>query len=396
VPQGGNTGLVGGSIPVFDEVILSTARMNQIISFDEVSGILVCEAGCVLENLDNYLAERGFMMPLDLGAKGSCHIGGNASTNAGGLRYIRYGSLHGNILGLEAVLADGTVLDCLNTLRKDNTGYDLKQLFIGGEGTLGLITKLAILVPRRPAAMNVSLFGVKDFESVQRTFVEARIQLGEILSAVEFVDRRALEMVVEHTPGDGSKMPLDDEYPFYVLIETSGSNADHDQEKLDGFLESVMGDGIVHDGVVAQDDTQMSALWQLREGVGPACGQAGLVYKYDISLPIAKMYEIVEVMRERLADHDAIVVGYGHLGDSNLHLNVTVPTHDAAVLAELEPFVFDWTHEARGSISAEHGVGQCKNKYLPGVKPAAVMQMMKKTKEMWDPNFILNPYKVVA
>eukprot|EP00658_Telonema_sp_P-2_P079438 TRINITY_DN7672_c0_g1_i2.p1 TRINITY_DN7672_c0_g1~~TRINITY_DN7672_c0_g1_i2.p1 ORF type:complete len:204 (-),score=44.66 TRINITY_DN7672_c0_g1_i2:378-989(-) len=201
-------------------------------------------------------------------------------------------------------------------------------------------------------------------------------------------------MVMEHTPGGGARQPLDSEHPFYVLVETGGSNPEHDTDKLDDFLMDVMGSELVDDGVVAQDETQMAELWQLREGVGPACGQAGLVYKYDISLPISKMYEIVELTRERLAGHDAQVMGYGHLGDSNLHLNVTVPSHDAAVLGNLEPFVFDWTHKANGSISAEHGVGQCKNRYLPGVKPKAVLDLMHRTKRMYDPNAILNPYKL--
>ncbi|KAG2502831.1 hypothetical protein JM18_009629, partial [Phytophthora kernoviae] len=189
VPQGGNTGLVGGSVPVYDEIVLSTSSMSNVVSFDEVSGILVCEAGCILENLDNYVAKHGYMMPLDLGAKGTCQIGGNVATNAGGLRLLRYGSLHGTVLGVEAVLADGTVIDCLSTMRKDNTGYDLKQLFIGSE----------------------------DFESVQRAFVEAKKHLGEVLSAVEFMDRQSLDMVLSQQ--DWTKDPLETPSPFYVLIE---------------------------------------------------------------------------------------------------------------------------------------------------------------------------------
>jgi D-2-hydroxyglutarate dehydrogenase len=443
VPQGGNTGLVGGSIPVHDEVVLSLSKMDRVLAFDDESGVLTCEAGAVLQSLDDYLGERGFMMPLDLGAKGSCQIGGNASTNAGGLRYIRYGSLHGSILGLEAVLADGTVVDCLNTLRKDNTGYDLKQLFIGAEGTLGVVTKLAILVPRRPAAQHVALLGVASFADVRRVFSAARIALGEILSAVEFADARAMEVVLEHGPGVGqtagsgstagstgsnkrNALPLAEPHPFYVLLETSGSDAAHDAEKLERFLEASLlaedmngssgsttsssgggsgGSGgnvapLVRDGVLAADLGQAEALWALREQIGPACGNAGLVYKYDVSLPLPLMYDLVEAVRERLPEgkhpSGAVVVGYGHLGDSNLHLNVSVPGgHDAEVLALLEPFVFDWVHARRGSISAEHGVGQCKFAYLPKTKPAPVMDLMRRTKALFDPNGILNPYKVL-
>ncbi|XP_042555603.1 D-2-hydroxyglutarate dehydrogenase, mitochondrial isoform X3 [Dipodomys spectabilis] len=197
-PQGGNTGMVGGSVPVFDEIILSTALMNQVISFDEVSGILVCQAGCVLEKLSQFVQERNFIMPLDLGAKGSCHIGGNVATNAGGLRFLRYGSLRGTVLGLEVVLADGTILNCLTSLRKDNTGYDLKQLFIGSEGTLGIITAVSILCPPRPKAVNVAFLGCPGFAEVLQTFTTCKGMLGEILSAFEFMDAECMQLVGQH------------------------------------------------------------------------------------------------------------------------------------------------------------------------------------------------------
>src|SRR6266536_3705325 len=183
VPQGGNSGLVGGSVPVFDEIVINMSRMNQIRSFDEVSGALVVDAGCILEVVDGYLGEKGHNFPLDLGAKGSCHIGGNVATNAGGLRLLRYGSLHGNVLGIEAVLPDGTVMDDLLTLRKNNTGYDLKQLFIGAEGTIGIVTGVSIHCPQRSKAINVAFLGLESFEKVQQAFREAKSQLSEILSA---------------------------------------------------------------------------------------------------------------------------------------------------------------------------------------------------------------------
>ena len=227
VPQGGNTGLVGGSVPVFDEIVINMQKMNEIRSFDEVSGILVADAGVILENADNFLAEKNHIFPLDLGAKGSCYIGGNVATNAGGLRLLRYGSFHGNVLGLEAVLPDGTIVDDLSTLRKNNTGYDLKQLFIGGEGTIGIITKVSIICPRRSPAVNVAYFGLESYEQVQKAYIEAKGQLSEILSAFELMDGRTQKLVNRVT---GKKMPLEGEHPFYRLIETSGSNADHDNE----------------------------------------------------------------------------------------------------------------------------------------------------------------------
>ncbi|KAG8416579.1 D-lactate ferricytochrome c oxidoreductase [Metarhizium acridum] len=250
VPQGGNTGLVGGSIPVFDEIVISMGRMNTIHSFDEMSGSLVLDAGCILEVADQHVAERGYIFPLDLGAKGSCHVGGNVSTNAGGLRLLRYGSLHGSVLGIEAVLPDGTIMNDMCTLRKNNTGYDLKQLFIGAEGTLGIITKLVVQCAQRSPAVNVALFGIESYEKAQKAFREAKLQLSEILSAFELMDGTSQRIV--HQVRGGTK-PLENDYPFYCLIETSGSNSEHDYEKLEKFLEDVMSNEVIADGVVAQD-----------------------------------------------------------------------------------------------------------------------------------------------
>ncbi|XP_074154027.1 D-2-hydroxyglutarate dehydrogenase, mitochondrial isoform X2 [Sminthopsis crassicaudata] len=309
-PQGGNTGMVGGSVPVFDEIVLSTALMNQVLSFNAVSGILVCQAGCVLEQLSQYVEERDFIMPLDLGAKGSCHIGGNVATNAGGLRLLRYGSLRGTVLGLEVVLADGLVLDCLTSLRKDNTGYDLKQLFLGSEGTLGVITAVSILCPQRPKAVNVAFLGCPGFSELLQTFSTCKGMLGEILSAFEFMDDTCMRLVESHLR---LSSPVR-ENPFYVLIETSGSDAGHDEEKLNNFLERVTSSGLVTDGTVATDNAKIKTLWALRERITEALSRDGYVYKYDISLPVEKLYDLVLDVRSRLGRSAKSVVGYGHLG----------------------------------------------------------------------------------
>ncbi|CAN1225796.1 D-2-hydroxyglutarate dehydrogenase, mitochondrial [Linum perenne] len=402
VPQGGNTGLVGGSVPVFDEVkesplfpqvIISMALMNKVISFDEISGILVCEAGCILEDLISYLDNQGFIMPLDLGAKGSCQIGGNVATNAGGLRLVRYGSLHGTILGLETVLANGDVLDMLGTLRKDNTGYDLKHLFIGSEGSLGIITKVSILTPPKLSSVNIAFLACEDYLSCQKLLLEAKRNLGEILSAFEFLDSVAMDVVTNNL--DGVRNPLaPTKHNFYVLIETTGSEESSDKEKIEKFLLGSMESGLVSDGVLAQDINQASAFWHLREGIPESLQRAGAVYKYDLSLPVEKMYGIVEEMRARLGD-SVKVVGYGHLGDGNLHLNISAPKYDDAILAQIEPFVYEWTSKHRGSISAEHGVGLMKANKLFYSKSPETVQLMASIKKLLDPNTILNPYKVI-
>ncbi|XP_074515919.1 D-2-hydroxyglutarate dehydrogenase, mitochondrial isoform X1 [Sebastes fasciatus] len=390
-PQGGNTGLVGGSVPVYDEIILSTALMNNILTFDSISGILTCQAGCVLENLSLYLEEKDYIMPLDLGAKGSCHIGGNVATNAGGLRLLRYGSLHGTVLGLEVVLADGRVLDCLATLRKDNTGYDLKQLFIGSEGTLGVITGVSILCPRKPKSVNVVFLGCETFEQLLQTFQLCRGMLGEILSAYEFLDSECMRLLNTHLKLHN---PISD-CPFYVVIETSGSDPTHDGEKLHNFLEEAMTSSLVTDGTVATEDSKIKALWSMRERVTEALTHEGFTYKYDISLPVERIYQLVTDMREHLGGRAKSVVGYGHVGDGNLHLNITSPAKDPALLAAIEPFVFEWTASCNGSISAEHGLGLKKRNCIYYSKPSQAVALMGDIKTMLDPKGILNPYKTL-
>lgn len=393
VPQGGNTGLVGGSVPVHDEVIVNLGGMDKLISFDNVNGILTCEAGCVLENLSTFVENEGFIMPLDLGAKGSCQIGGNISTNAGGLRFIRYGSLHGNVLGLEVVLANGTVLDMLTTLRKDNTGYDLKHLFVGSEGSLGVVTKVSILTPAKLPSTNVAFLSCNDYMSCQKLLLAARRGLGEIISAFEFMDRQCIDLAMAHLEGVHNPLPLSP-YKFYVLIETTGSDESYDKAKLEAFLLRSMEDGLVADGVIAQDISQASNFWRIREGISEASVKVGAVYKYDLSIPVEKLYDIVEEMRSRLGDM-AEVLGYGHLGDGNLHLNILSSKYSDNILAQIEPFVYEWTAGHRGSISAEHGLGQMKAEKIHYSKSPEAVQLMASIKKLVDPNSILNPYKVL-
>jgi FAD/FMN-containing dehydrogenase len=403
VPQGGNTSLVGGSVPIEKEVVLSLSRLDTIESFNEDSCVVVCGAGVILQTLDVYLREKGYIVPLDLGAKGSCFIGGNVSTNAGGLRLLRYGSLHGSVLGLEVVKSNGQVLDMLTTLRKDNVGFDLKQLFIGAEGSLGIITRVALLTSPLPSALNVILLGVSSFDNCRSLLRLARTSLGEIISAVEFVDKKAMGLTLDIL--SSLSRPLNDEHSFYFFIETSGSHHEHDREKVELFLEDVIKKGLVTDGIVASGIEQARKIFKLREDVPLALAQRGHVFKYDVSLQMKDMYRLVEEMNLRLEKKGwnkkgVVTVGYGHIGDGNLHLNISTKGREQDYLKQLEediePFVYERVLEMNGSISAEHGVGQSKPKWLIQSKSKEVVELMKDIKKLMDPYGIINPGKVLV
>jgi len=401
VPQSGNSGLVGGSVPVFDEIIISTKAMNKIIDFDDVSGVLVCEAGCVLADLETYAEERGFMVPLDMGSKQYCCIGGNVSSNAGGLRYLRYGSLHSNVLGLEVVLANGSIIRNLSTLRKDSTGYDLKQLFIGAEGTLGIVTKVSISTPRKPRAVNAVLLSTSSWENVQTIFKMAKEQLQEIISAFEFFDEYGCELVKKYMDLD---IPLKQENKFYLLIETHGSNKEHDDAKLHSFLEAIKEKKVIQEGYVSKDEKQTESFWAFRKSVPVACTKSGAVFKYDLSIPISQIYEVAIDMRKHLMEAGLYkpgdetsevnsVVAYGHIGDGNIHINISSKSYSQEVARAIEPYIYGWTRDHNGVISGEHGLGLMKGAYLAYSKPGSMIGIMENIKKMLDPNTIMNPYK---
>ncbi|CAG0914616.1 unnamed protein product [Notodromas monacha] len=390
VPQGGNTGLVGGSVPVFDEIVLSTELMTRFRISENNPAVVIAQAGCVLEKLDTALNQHNLMVPLDLGAKGSCHIGGNVSTNAGGVRVLRYRNLHGSVLGLEAVLADGTIFNGLSTNLKDNSGYDLRHLFIGSEGTLGVVTRVAILCSLRPKSVTTCLLAVPDFESLLKVFVVAKQRLGEIMSACEFMDSDSVACAKRNL---GIEPPIQSR--LYALLETHGMDSNHDEEKVDGFINQVMKEGLITDGILTSEPSKMKKLWEIRERLAEALRKEGYTYKYDVSLPFASFYKIVEVMRKRLPKTVITCCGYGHLGDNNLHFNVTTKEFDPTVLTRIEPFLYEYTKRCFGSISAEHGIGFKKRNYLYYSKNPAFVHMMAETKRTLDPNGILNPYKVL-
>lgn len=404
VPQGGNTGLVGGSVPVFDELILSMSGMNAIESFDPDSGVVVSQAGVILEKLDDYVASAGYRVPLDLGAKGSCQIGGNVATNAGGSRFIRYGSLRASILGLEAVLPDGRILNTLTNLRKDNTGYDLKQLMIGSEGTLGIITRLAIACPLRSSSIDTVILRFDQFEKIKMLLRMAKIKLGEILSAFEYFDDESLSLATKHLDHVSNPLP-DVELNVsggggFALIECSGINADHNREKLERFLETIMEDDIVSNGMIAENESQSSALWKLRESLPEAVLKAGTggTFKYDISLPLNAFDLCVHEARARIRHlDDVLATGWGHIGDGNLHLNIVVSNEGVKdeVAALIMPWIYEFVAAHGGSISAEHGLGVMKAGAIGYSKSSVAIDLMRTMKKVLDPNGICNPYKVL-
>lgn len=400
VPQGGNTDLVGASVPVFDEIILSLRNMNKVRDFDPVSGTFKCDAGVIMRDAHQFLHDHDHIFPLDLPSRNNCQVGGVVSTNAGGLNFLRYGSLHGNVLGLEVVLPNGEIISNIDALRKDNTGYDLKQLFIGAEGTIGVITGVSIVAAAKPKALNAIFIGINSFDTVQELFVKAKSELSEILSAFEFMDRGSIECTIEYLKG--LPFPLKDRHNFYVLIETSGSNKRHDDEKLNAFLSSALDSGLVSEGLMSKDKAEYDTLWKWRKSVPTACNSYGGMYKYDMSLQLKHLYSVCDAVTKRLNEAGLIgdapkpivrSVGYGHVGDGNIHLNIAVREFTKQIENLLEPFVYEYIASLKGSISAEHGVGFHKRGHLHYSRSEIELRFMQDIKHHYDPNSILNPYK---
>ena len=384
--------MCSGAVPVFDEIIISMDLMDKIESIDEFSGVLTCQAGCVLENLEVKANEKDFTIPLDLASRKKCHIGGNASTNACGLRFLRYGSLHESVLGLEVVKADGTVLNLLSNFKKDNTGYHLKNIFIGSEGTLGIITRISIQCQPIFESIQVAFMGFKDYNYVMKVYKVAKKRLGEIIRSCELIDQASLLKCIEYY---NHKCPISTEYQFYLLLETAGSNKKHDREKMDLFLEECRRDSLILDAVLANTEEGMDQIWCLRRDIPDALLKDGYMFTYDITLPILRLYDIVPILRTWVGSLATCICAHGHFADSNIHLNITCPKFDNEVRKLLEPFVYEFTKKLNGSIASEHGIGFAKTQYVACTKKPEAIQMMKDLKDMMDPKGIMNPYKVI-
>ena len=401
VPQGGNTGLVGGQIPFDGEIILSLSRMNRVRAVDPIGMSMSVESGVTLAAAQNAANDADRLFPLSLAAEGTATIGGNISTNAGGVNVLRYGSARELVLGVEAVLADGRVLDLLRTLRKDNTGYDLKQLFIGSEGTLGVVTAIALKLFAKPRERATAFVAVRDPQAAIDLLSRLQEATGGTISGFELMPRLGIEFVLRHIPG--TLDPLKSPSPWYVLVEASGGAHMNLQASLERGLEAASDVGLVSDAALAQNETQRDAFWKLRESMSEAQKPEGGSIKHDVSVPIAA---IPAFLREGVAAVEKLVPGvrpvpFGHLGDGNIHFNFSVPKdgNNAAFLArweEIQHAVHDIVRRYGGSISAEHGVGVMKRDEIAAHKSAAERDVMRALKHTLDPNNILNPGKVVA
>jgi FAD/FMN-containing dehydrogenase len=398
VPQGGNTGLVGGQIPFDGEVILSLARMNNVRAVDRDAHTLTVEAGVILTNVHKAADDAGLYFPLSLAAEGSATIGGNLSTNAGGVAVLRYGMARDLVLGLEVVLAGGRVLDLLRTLRKDNTGYDLKQLFIGAEGTLGIITAAALKLFPRPARRATAFAAVASPDAAVKLLAEMQEHTGGLISAFEIVPRIGLELVTAHIPG--TRDPLAGPSPWYVLIEATGAA----QFDLSSIFETALGGSeLVTDAVIASSESQREALWALRENMSEAQKHEGASIKHDVSVPVGAIPAFLAKATPAVLKlvPDARPVSFGHIGDGNIHFNFSVakdgdPVAFLAKWEEVQRVVHDIVHQFHGSISAEHGIGVQKRDQLPRYKSDTELDVMRALKRTLDPKRILNPGKVIA
>lgn len=404
VPQGGNTGLVVGGIPddTGTQVLLSLQRMNAVRAVDTDNLTLTVEAGCILQNLQQAAEQAGFLFPLSLGAEGSCTIGGNLATNAGGTQVLRYGNARELCLGLEVVTAQGEVMHSLSGLRKDNTGYDLRNLMIGSEGTLGIITAATMKLYPMPVVSLTAWAAVPSVEHAVKLLSLAHQHLGAGLTGFEMMGQFALRLVDKHYPH--LRVPLWQDTPYCVLLENSDSESEaHARERFEHLLELAFEDGCVSDAVVAESLSQARNLWHIRESITLAQAEEGLNIKHDISVPISSIPNFVEatdalLMREIPGIR---LVNFGHLGDGNLHYNVQAPEHcdTKAFLRDNEDRVNTWVYQSvkrfGGSISAEHGVGSMKVDSLPDYKDPVALALMQHIKRALDPQGLLNPGRVV-
>lgn len=399
VPQGGNTGLVLGALPLDtgDRVIvLGLGRMNAIRHIDQGNYSMTVESGCILQTVQEAAATAGFLFPVSLGAEGSCQIGGNISTNAGGVNVLRYGMMREQILGLEVVLPDGSVMHNLKGLRKDNRGVDVNQLFIGAEGVLGIVTAASLRLSPLPQNVVTALLALNSVDDAVQLYLQARKRCGDLMTAFELMPQNVLTLAQEALPDTVAPMSL--EHSTYVLVEFSGAELVDVAGILERFLEHVMEDGILQDAVIAHSHAQAATLWRYREAVNEAQALRGLHLRSDVSVSISRMAEFIEQVEHRLQEAfpNSLVVGYGHIGDGNVHVNVLPPADFStaqrlALIDAGSSLITECVMAFDGSFSAEHGVGRLKKSTFNHYADAAQRDVLHKLKLCVDPKNIMNP-----
>ena len=402
VPQGGNTGMCGAATPATDApcIVVCLSRMNRIIDVDAPNNTMTVEAGCLLANIQQAAADAGRLFPLSLGSEGSCQIGGNLSTNAGGVNVLRYGNTRDLVLGLEVVLPDGRIWNGLRALRKDNTGYDLKHLFIGAEGTLGIISAAVLKLFPRPRSQVVAFAAVTDPDAAVALLSILRARCGDCVTAFELISRACLDLVFKHIPG--TRDPLSSAHAWTILTQLGDSGDDAAlQSKVEAALGEAVEQGLVQDAVIASSQAQAAALWKLRESIPDAALVAGLIYRHDISVAVSKIPQFIRAAGAALEKNfpGTRVICFGHLGDGNLHYNAFVPGRDRSDAAAREAtdvnrIVHDVVNSMNGSISAEHGIGMSKRAELARCKDPLELELMRSVKQALDPAGILNPGKI--
>lgn len=403
VPQGGNTSLVGGSIPheEGEEILLNLGRMNKIRALDAENFAVTVEAGCILQQIQQAAEDADRLFPLSLGAEGSCQIGGNLSTNAGGVQVLRYGNARDLVLGLEVVLPDGRIWNGLRSLRKDNTGYDLKHLFIGAEGTLGIITAAVLKLYARPREVVTAFAAVRDPAAAVALLGRCRAASGENVTSFELLPRIALDFACRHV--EGCKDPLAEPHAWYVLIELFGGRAEGGlREALEETLMAAYEDGLVSDASLAENEAQRKDFWHLREGVVEAQKFEGGSIKHDVSVPVSLVPQFIEEATKAVQEACPGIrpVAFGHVGDGNVHFNLSQPEQadTTAYLArweELNQLVHDVVRRFDGSISAEHGIGRMKREENSRFKSPVELEMMRHVKQALDPKNLMNPGKLL-
>ena len=393
-PQGGMTGLVSAAAPLAGEISLSFERMKKVIEVDPFTSSMTVEAGVELQTIQEQADAHGLLFPLDLGARGSCTIGGNLSTNAGGNRVIRFGMTRDLVVSLEAVLADGTIIDGLHKLRKNNTGYDLKQLFIGSEGTLGIITRAVLKLSPKPNSQLVAMCGVNSFDQVANLLVHVQAGLGANLSAFEVIWNNTYKLIDQHVPH--VTVPLADHYGFYVLIESMGSHAEKDSDLFLQVLAAASEAKLIGEVIVADSDSKIKNLWMVRDAGAEIYPSVGYMHTYDVSMNVADMgYFGVEVERRlRVIWPDAIFGLFGHMGDGNVHIIIHVGPDTRDHHLQMDEIIYGLIRELQGAVSAEHGIGLMKKQFLAYSRSEPELALMKALKQTLDPQGILNPGRV--